>query len=106
MIGTDGLPISKSSLSQFWPQLGKISSLPHTPLFVIGLFHGSEKPNDPNLYMFKLVNELKNLLEEGFVHNNSVINVNRVAFVYDAPAKAFVLQIKGHSGFSFAHDVE
>jgi len=41
-LNIDGLPIAKSSKSQLWPILGRISSLPFAP-FVIGVYHGYQK---------------------------------------------------------------
>lgn len=41
-INIDDLPLSKSSLQQFWPILGSV--FPYNNVFVIGLYHGTEKP--------------------------------------------------------------
>jgi len=38
-LNIDGLPISKSSKSQLWPILGRISGLS----FAIGVYHGYQK---------------------------------------------------------------
>jgi len=56
-IGIDGLPISKSSGSTFWPILGSIENVSSsTYVFLIGLYWGLEKPLDSNLYLSDLVN--------------------------------------------------
>lgn len=41
----DGLPVFKSSSTQFWPILGVIKNLPQHQPFVIGLFCGTRKPS-------------------------------------------------------------
>jgi hypothetical protein len=66
-INIDGLPISKSSKSQLWPILGRISDLPFTP-FVIGVYHGNQKaPLCEFLQPF--VDEFLNLKNNGFSIN-------------------------------------
>lgn len=99
LIKVDGLPISRSSGSQLWPHLGKINSLPNSPIFVIGLFRGSQKPSNANLFMSELVSELRILLENGFRFKDKIIRIEHVAFVCDAPAKSSLFNIKGHTGF-------
>lgn len=46
-IGIDGLPLCKSSSSTFWPILGSV--FPNGPVFIIGVYHGSFKPENSNL---------------------------------------------------------
>lgn len=102
LISIDGLPISDSSRKQLWPHTCKISNLPESPVFPVGIFHGTEKPDDANLYLQQLTDELKLVLENGIeVQTRDLpIVVEHVGFVCDVPAKAFVLNIKGHAGFS------
>lgn len=46
-INVDGLPISKSSGSQFWPILASIEGIHiYTSPFIIGVYHGMSKPSD------------------------------------------------------------
>ncbi|KYN11044.1 hypothetical protein ALC57_16823 [Trachymyrmex cornetzi] len=45
-VNIDGLPLSKSSLQQFWPILGSV--IPYSNIFVIGIYYGYEKPSDSN----------------------------------------------------------
>jgi len=101
-IGIDGLPISKSNNSQFWPILASI--LVEPPLkrivFLVGLYWGFEKPKDSNEYLIDFVTEAKHLETEGILMNGINIKVNITLFCCDAPAKAFVLKVKGHTGFS------
>ncbi|XP_050055728.1 uncharacterized protein LOC126549698 [Aphis gossypii] len=78
VIGIDGLPLSKSSKSQFWPILGYARPYSNA-IFLIGLYWRNAKPKDSNQYLQQFVDETKILLEN---------------------AKSFILQIKGHSGFS------
>lgn len=101
VIGIDGLPISKSSSSQFWPILASILVKPplKKSVFIVGLYWGIEKPKDSNEYLIDFVNEAKRLETEGIILNGINIKVNITLFCCDAPAKAFVLKVKGHTGF-------
>lgn len=40
------------------------------------------------------------LLKNGIVINNKLINLKISCFCLDVPAKSYILQIKGHSGFN------
>jgi len=60
LVGVDGLPLSKSSSSQFWPILAYV--YPHSNnVFPIGIYHGNSKPNDSNNYLKYFVEEAKYL---------------------------------------------
>lgn len=99
MVGVDGLPLSKSSSSQFWPILAYI--YPHSNyVFPVGIYHGNEKPHDSNDYLEKFIREAKDLTLNGLELENILYKVSIRAFCCDAPARSFLLKIKGHSGFS------
>ena len=51
LINVDGVPISKSSGSQFWPILGLIIGIPNSKPFYIGIYHGTSKPDNSNSYL-------------------------------------------------------
>lgn len=97
-IGIDGLPIFKSSKSQFWPILGNVFGYPD--VFVIGNFHGHSKPVNSDIFLHKFIVDAKKFLEEGIFFNSKKYFIKFRAFVCDAPARSFVLQIKGHTGYS------
>ena len=65
LVNIDGIPLCKSSSSQFWPILGLIKG-EHVP-FTIGVFHGPVKPKCPNVYLRRFVSEVI------FLQNNSII---------------------------------
>lgn len=98
-IGIDGLPLSKSSGSSFWPILGSIQYYSRVYVFLIGLYWGFEKPKDSNIFLKDMVNELKELSSVGML----TLTGNKIVFVdcisCDAPAKSFITKTKGHSGF-------
>lgn len=95
----DGLPIDKKGKS-FWPILCVIcyeSTI--MKLFIVGAYFGSKKPYNVQEYLHPFIEELNYLLEHGLVINNNTININIKGIIADAPARAFIKQIKGHSGY-------
>ncbi|KAG1663595.1 hypothetical protein GQR58_020325 [Nymphon striatum] len=57
-INIDGLPLFKTSCTQFWPILGRIVSPVLSYSFIIGLYSGQQKPNDVNEYLKEFVEEV------------------------------------------------
>lgn len=100
VIGVDGLPLSKSSSSCFWPILGYIRNPHYKPyVFLIGLYWGKDKPLNCNDFLLDLVNELKYLYKNGFQTKNGIKRVVVDTFCCDLPAKSFILKTKVHTGF-------
>ncbi|CAI6373398.1 unnamed protein product [Macrosiphum euphorbiae] len=98
VIGIDGLPLAKSSSSQLWPILGYVRPLKNK-VFPIGIYWGYEKPKDSNEFLRKFVDESKILTNCGITIDGITKQVQIDGFSLDAPAKSFILKIKGHSGF-------
>jgi hypothetical protein len=99
IINIDGLPISKSSNSQFWPILGIIFETNY--VFLIGLYHGyDKKPLDTHAFLDDFISETNQLINNGLTYKGQQYNVRVKVFCADAPAKAFILNVKHHSGYS------
>lgn len=96
-INVDGLPLSRSSKSEFWPILGLIQG-EQTP-FAIGLYHGTTKPVCPNEFLQKFVREANHLKANGLIHRRKYLDVSICGFCLDAPARSFVCGIVGHTGY-------
>jgi hypothetical protein len=95
----DGVPLFKSSNTQLWP----ILCLARTPMlsdpFTVAIYKGSTKPPCGE-YFKQFVDEMKDLLSEGICYENVTYNVAIHSFVCDAPARAFIKQVKGHMSYS------
>jgi len=52
------------------------------------------------MFLDDFISEAINLIANGIVLNNCTKKVSISGFICDSPAKAFLLQLKGHSGFS------
>lgn len=99
LIGIDGLPLTKSSCSVFWPILGCVQLFNSHYVFLIGLYWGYEKPLESNLFLKSFINELKELSMNGIFTNVGQKHIIVNGFCCDAPAKSFILKCKGHNGF-------
>ncbi|CAI6351799.1 unnamed protein product [Macrosiphum euphorbiae] len=98
IVGIDGLPLYKSNPEQLWPILAYIRP-DSTNVFPIGIYCGREKPASSNDFMKLFVDEAKFLYQNGICIKNKTYNFSVYTLCCDVPAKSFVLQIKGHSGF-------
>jgi len=98
-INIDGLPISKSSGSQFWPILGAIVADFYTEPFAIGIYHGTTKPNDVDIFLKPFVEEAKAIFDSGLDVGRRIISIKLNAIICDAPAKSFVCGIKSHNAY-------
>lgn len=97
-INVDGIPLHRSTSKQFWPILCSfhninVSSSP----FCTALFFGQSKPIDAKNYLKDLVEEVNNLLENGFTYENVRYSISLKCFLADAPARAFLKGTKGHN---------
>ncbi|KYN00711.1 hypothetical protein ALC62_08511, partial [Cyphomyrmex costatus] len=98
-INIDGLPLTKSSCSQFWPILSKIDELEQVEPFPVGIYHGKSKPSNSNMFLLRFIEEMKILQTEGLNFNGRIIQVSISKILCDAPAKSFVLCIKNFNSY-------
>lgn len=97
-VGFDGLPLSRSSKSQFWPILAYIrnSFTSKVKVFPIGIYHGDAKPKDSDDFILDFVNEAVDLSTNGLEISDKHFKIVFDLFCCDVPAKSFILKIKGH----------
>ena len=91
----DGLPLHKSTSSQFWPFLGTFDG---ANIFIICLFYGTSKPEPIHDYLSGFMKEMKTLLY--FHHQGKNIKVNLRCFICDAPVRSFLKSTINHTGYS------
>ena len=95
-VNIDGLPIFKSSKVQFWPILVTFSNF--SP-FIVALYCGESKPEPLDAYLHDFLEEFKNLQQNGLVFREKKYAVNVRTFICDAPARAYLKCIKGHTAY-------
>lgn len=98
-INVDGLPLTKSSQSQFWPIMGCVSNIEDLESFIIGIFHGNSKQASSSKLLDEFIREFLLLKETGIRYQNQILQIHLSKFICEAPAKAFVLCIKGHNSY-------
>ena len=91
----DGLPLFKSSSTQLWPILGRVTEMP----FIIGMYCGASKPSNAADYLNDFIKEAIELSETGFDLDNKHFTASIDCFICDAPARAFLKQVKSHTGY-------
>ena len=99
-INIDGLPLFKSSNKQLWPIQGMIENMPCKSPFIIGLYFGVTKPTDLSAFLNRFVSEMVDLERDGISFQDSHYSVSISAMICDAPARAYLKNVKGHSGYS------
>ncbi|KAK7603314.1 hypothetical protein V9T40_003313 [Parthenolecanium corni] len=92
----DGLPLFNSSSIQFWPLLGSVRNT----VFIIGVYCGPTKPSDYKILTSDGVSEIVRLYDQGITIKGVKCHFRVKLFSADAPARAAVLNVKGHSGYS------
>uniref|UniRef100_A0A1Y1K5S2 Transposase domain-containing protein n=1 Tax=Photinus pyralis TaxID=7054 RepID=A0A1Y1K5S2_PHOPY len=97
-VNIDGLPISKSTTSQFYPILCTLFQN-RNHVEVIGIYHGNGKPDNANLFLKEFVDDAVSLTSDGVSYNGHVYNFKIKAFIFDVPAKAFCTYTNGHTGY-------
>ncbi|CAI6353033.1 unnamed protein product [Macrosiphum euphorbiae] len=96
-VHVDGLSISDSSKSSFWPILVSFINVPEINKIVlpVGIFHGrSKKPGSVYTFFDPFITEIKSMFENGNEINQKLFQFSISQVVCDAPAKAFVLNVK------------
>ncbi|XP_032797174.2 uncharacterized protein LOC116933525 [Daphnia magna] len=96
LVNVDGLPLTKSSRSTFWPILGLIYG--EEKPFPIGVYHGTGKPDCVNSFLSKFIDEAVQLEKDGLDHRGVNVKVRLSGFICDAPARSFVAGTCGHTG--------
>ena len=93
----DGLPLFKSSGTQLWPILAYFNTFDK---FIIAIHGGDPKPSPLSEFLEHFVNELSNLIQDGFDWNGKHFGVTKKCFLCDALARAFLKGIISHTGYS------
>lgn len=93
----DGLPLAKSSRSQLWPILGKIAGESYPEVFLIGAYHGYEKPQSVDEYVNPFIEEYEILKKTGFSYDQKKYTVEINIIICDSPARSMITLTKSHN---------
>ena len=96
-VGIDDIKLNKSSSGLFTSIVGYIPSLPDSTPFEIGVFHAYSKAVSSNVLLGECIAEAERLYDTGFDFHGRQMRIIIAAPICDAPARATVLCVKGHS---------
>jgi len=94
VVNVDGLPIHRSSSREFWPILCSFGAC--TP-FLVALYYGRGKPNSVSEFLKDFLEEYAELKDKGLECVGRKVFVSIKAFICDAPARAMLKCVKGHT---------
>lgn len=101
-LNTDGASLDKSGFDQIWPIQFKIANIPDSKPQIIGIYRGKKKPNSAIDFFQDLINDFNSVTSNGgiVIKDAKKCAVVFRSFIADAPARAFILNHKGHVSFS------
>ncbi|XP_065676407.1 uncharacterized protein LOC124808768 [Hydra vulgaris] len=104
----DGLPLFKSSNTQFWPILCEVGG---GKIFIVAIYTGEQKPSSLGVFLDDFLKELCCIKLSGITiksivlykiiwYNNKIVHTVKVrAFLCDVPARSFLKGTVGHTGY-------
>lgn len=98
----DGVPLSSSSKSSFWPILLSFVNVPYLLRTVIpvGLYHGKfKKPSSSFEFLNLFISEINEIISNGLEINEKILRFKISQVICDAPAKSFILNVKNHNAY-------
>lgn len=98
-INIDGTQIFKTNSLDLWPILVRITNSLDARPFVVSLFIGKGKPPNLQDYLKPFLEELIDLQSEGLQFEEICYSIEVSSFVCDAPARAYLKVITGHTGY-------
>jgi hypothetical protein len=95
-VDIDGLPIYQNCTEKdFWLILGSVQEIDDS-VFVIGVYRGKGKPQNFALFLRRFVDDMKNLLNNGYEYKGEHISVISGLYPMDSPAACGVTQFNGY----------
>lgn len=93
----DGVKYSKSTTTSLWLIQMSIENTGFDP-FVVGVYFSHKKP--AHTFLTQFVDELNELVSNGYEFRKINIPITIESFVNDTPANSFVRCTKGHAGYN------
>lgn len=95
-IGVDGASIFNSSSFKIWPIMGAVTDRRRIRPFLISCYHGKKDPQNSS-FLDDLCDELEFLIENDIQFSYGSRKVIIRLFSTDAPARALLCSVKGHT---------
>ena len=97
-LNVDGIPLFNSSVAGIWAILARVCNFTSV-VFTVGIYQGTGKPASVHAFLHDTIEEMKLLLENGFHENGVKYTIMLDMVCADTPARSFIKNIKGHSGY-------
>lgn len=97
VVNIDGIALYNNSSVECWPILIRCNTFNNDKPVVVAIYTGRGKPDPLEVYLENFINESKMLYEEGIRFENTLFNFSIKYFACDAPARAYLKKIKGHT---------
>ncbi|XP_025161373.1 uncharacterized protein LOC112590059 isoform X1 [Harpegnathos saltator] len=96
-IHTDGCTLGRAGSVHLWPIQCRIANVQHAKPIIVGIYKGSQKPHNPNSFFEAFITDILTVVNNGGIQfNGSNIPIRLRCFIADAPARAFILNHRGH----------
>ncbi|XP_025154667.1 uncharacterized protein LOC112588569 [Harpegnathos saltator] len=96
-IHTDGCTLDRAGSVHLWPIQCRIANVQHAKPIIVGIYKGSQKPHNPNSFFEAFITDILTVVNNGGIQfNGSNIPIRLRCFIADAPARAFILNHRGH----------
>lgn len=93
-VNVDGIPVFHSTNDQFWPILVSVdNSIPE----IVAIFYGRSKPSPVEDFLADFLEEYKRLYIDGITYEDMKFTLDIKCFICDAPARALLKSIVGHT---------
>lgn len=97
---TDGATLDKSGQIQIWPIQCKIANISGSTPEIVGIYRGKRKPLNAIEFFQDFVDEVNSVITDGgIMFKGTRLPIVLRCFIADAPARAFILNHKGHTSF-------
>lgn len=95
---TYGCTLDKSGCIHIWPIQCRIANIQNTKPIVVGIYKGKQKPRDSNTFFEKFITDIRQIMSNGGINfRGNLVPIQLRSFIADAPARAFILNHRGHT---------
>lgn len=76
----------------------RIANIQNTKPIVVGIYKGKQKPRDSNTFFEKFITDGRQIMSNGGINfRGNLVPIRLRSFIADAPARAFILNHRGHT---------
>ncbi|XP_032690466.1 uncharacterized protein LOC116853466, partial [Odontomachus brunneus] len=93
----DWCALDRAGTIHLWPIQCRIINIEQAQPIIVGIYKGLEKPRDPNSFFQAFIKDIQIIIDNGGINfNGNRIPIQLRCFIADAPARAFILNHRGH----------